>query len=150
MVRVSRFISQALFTLAISVLAAAGASAQMTRTSRPFTGVKANTGTVSISKANGHLVLTLSNDFTVPDTPDPHWQVVDSKGTVYLLARLDIKPGAMSQGATQSSATKGAENVVINRSVTLPNYIRDVAKVQIWCAFAETLLGEAAFDRPVT
>jgi len=22
-------------------------------------------------------------------------------------------------------------------------------KVQIWCAFAETLLGEAAFDKPV-
>ena len=25
-------------------------------------------------------MLTLSEDFKVPDTPDPHWQVVDSKG----------------------------------------------------------------------
>jgi len=25
----------------------------------------------------------------------------------------------------------------------------DIAKVQIWCAFAETVLGEAAFDPPV-
>ena len=25
----------------------------------------------------------------------------------------------------------------------------DVAKVQIWCAFAEVLLGEASFDKPV-
>src|SRR3989441_4966258 len=28
----------------------------------------------------GQSVLTLSEDFKVPDTPDPHWQVVDSKG----------------------------------------------------------------------
>jgi len=24
----------------------------------------------------------------VPDTPDPHWQVVDSNGNVYLLDKL--------------------------------------------------------------
>jgi hypothetical protein len=27
--------------------------------------------------------------------------------------------------------------------------VPNVAKVQIWCAFAEVLLGEAAFDKPV-
>ncbi len=28
-------------------------------------------------------------------------------------------------------------------------YIADVAKVQIWCSWAEALLGEAAFESPV-
>ena len=147
---VSRLVRKALLSLVIVGLAAVGASAQATHTSRPFTGAKANTGTVSYSKANGRIVLTLSDDFTVPDTPDPHWQVVDSKGTVYLLQRLDIKPGAMTSGATTSDAAKGGQNVTINRSITLPAYIHDVAKVQMWCGFAEVLLGEAPFDKPVT
>ena len=41
-------------------------------------------------EGNGKNVLKLSADF-VPDTPDPHWQVVDSKGQVFLLQRLGIK-----------------------------------------------------------
>jgi len=57
--------------------------------------------------------------------------VVDSKGHVYLLQKLSIKGDKT------------------NKSITLPAHIRDVAKVQIWCAFAETVLGEAAFDPPV-
>jgi hypothetical protein len=72
-------------------------------------------------------VLRLSPDFTVPDTPDPHWQVVDSKGTVYLLQRLGIKGDK------------------VNTAITLPGYIKDVAKVQIYCAWAEAVLGEAPF-----
>lgn len=76
-------------------------------------------------------MLTLSSDFKVPDTPDPHWQVVNSKGKVYLLQRLDIKDNKT------------------NRSITLPEYVPDIARVQIWCAWAETLLGEAPFDAPV-
>jgi len=67
----------------------------------------------------------------VPETPDPHWQVVDSKGNVYTLERLQAKNGKF------------------NKSIALPAYISDVAKVQIWCAFAETLLGEASFSSPV-
>lgn len=97
-------------------------------TSKPFAGVKANTGTVMADKVNGKIVLTLSDDFKVPDAPAPHWQVVDSKGNVYLLNRLVIKDNKF------------------NRSVTLPAYIKDVQKVQIWCAFVEVLLGEAGFD----
>jgi len=31
----------------------------------------------------------------------------------------------------------------------VPSYVRDIARVQIWCAFAETLLGEASFETPV-
>lgn len=97
--------------------------------SKPFTGPKANTGTVSFSKEGGKIKLTLSDDFVVPDTPDPHWQVVDSKGNVYLLKRLKIKEDKY------------------NKSIILPSYIKDVAKVRIWCAFAESNLGEAPFAK---
>jgi hypothetical protein len=34
-------------------------------------------------------------------------------------------------------------------SITLPSYIRDVAKVQIYCAWAEAVLGEASFGAPL-
>ncbi len=100
-------------------------------TSTMFAGAKVNGGVVTHEKHDGHHLLTLSDDFVVPDTPAPHWQVVDSRGNVFLLNRLTIK------------------NDGYNRSITLPDYIQDVARVQIWCAWAETLLGEATFERPV-
>jgi hypothetical protein len=106
------------------------------RTSRPFAGPKANTGKVTYSIKDGKGVLTLSDDFKVPDTPDPHWQVVDSKGEVYLLQRLPVK------------SLGGLVKDRINMSITLPSYVRDVAKVQIYCAWAEAVLGEASFDAP--
>jgi hypothetical protein len=99
--------------------------------SSQFQGVKANVGSVAHASENGVQTLTLSEDFKIPDAPAPHWQVVDSKGNVYLLQRLEIKGGKF------------------NRQITLPPYIKDVAKVQIWCAWAETLLGEATFPHPV-
>ena len=105
--------------------------ADHSHTTKPFFGVKVNGGAVTHSKHMNHNVLTLSDDFQVPDTPDPHWQVVDSKGNVYQLQKLAIKGDK------------------INNSITLTDYVRDVAKVQIWCSFAETLLGEAPFDAPV-
>ena len=108
------------------VLMAAAAQAQM-HTSGKFEGAKANTGTVTHSMANGKNVLTLSADFVTPDTPDPHWQIVDSKGRVFLLQRLAIKGDKM------------------NRAITLPDYIQDIAKVQIYCAWAEAVLGETSF-----
>jgi hypothetical protein len=97
--------------------------------SKPFMGPKANTGFVTHAKQGNRHVLTLSDDFVVPDTPAPHWQVVDSKGQVFLLNRLKIKDNKY------------------NKTITLPAYIHDVAKVQIWCAWAETLLGEAGFNQ---
>lgn len=100
-------------------------------TSSKFEGPKANTGTVSHSKQGNMNILTLSDDFVVPDTPAPHWQVVDSKGQVYLLNRLKIKGDKL------------------NQSITVPPYVKDIARVQIWCAFAETVLGEAKFADPV-
>jgi hypothetical protein len=99
--------------------------------SGPFKGPKANTGFVTSAKEGGKLVLALSEDFKTPDTPDPHWQVVDSKGTVYQLQKIAIKDNKM------------------NRKITLPSYVKDVAKVVIWCAWAETNLGEASFDKPL-
>jgi hypothetical protein len=122
----------------LAILATGGAAiasrdveAGQAMTSTKFAGPKANTGTVSYSHQAGRHMLTLSQDFVTPDTPDPHWQVVDSTGTVYLLQRIAIKDGKM------------------NRSITLPSYIRDVARVQIWCAWAEANLGEASFPTAV-
>ena len=113
--------------LAVMVTTAAAQS----RTSGPFTGVKANPGTVTLSTSGKSQVLTLSENFKAPDAPDPHWQVVDSRGRVYLLQKLTVK---------------GLIGDKMNRSITLPAYISDVAKVQFWCAYAEVLLGEASFS----
>ncbi|MFO0829867.1 MAG: hypothetical protein U0572_17125 [Phycisphaerales bacterium] len=96
-----------------------------------FMGVKANTGHVTHSTVNGQSVLTLSDDFKVPDAPAPHWQVVDSQGNVYLLQRLMVKGDKL------------------NKSIVVPSYVKDIAKVQIWCAWAETSLGEASFEMAV-
>ncbi len=105
--------------------------------SKPFSGSAVNGGTVTHAVKDGKIVLTLSSDFKVPDTPDPHWQVVDSKGATYLLQRLGVK------------AFGGLLKDRINTSITLPDYIRDIAKVQIYCAWAEAVLGEASFATPV-
>jgi hypothetical protein len=118
-------------TLVAVVMLSAISFAGDMHTSTPFMGVKANTGTVTHSTMNGKSILTLSDDFVVPDTPAPHWQVVDSKGNVYLLNRLKIKEDKY------------------NKSIVVPSYVKDIAKVQIWCAWAEALLGEASFEKPV-
>jgi hypothetical protein len=123
----------ALLTLAVAltlIIANGAFAAQQSTKSGPFAGPKANTGYVTMSKENGKTTLTLSDDFVVPDTPDPHWRVIDSKGTVYDLQRLKIKEDRY------------------NRSITLPAYIKDVTKVVIWCAWAEANLGEASFKSP--
>ena len=116
---------------AIAFLAVTTARADETHTSTKFAGAKANKGTVTHTVQSGKNILTLSDDFKTPDTPAPHWQVVDSNGKTYLLDRLMIKGDKM------------------NRKITVPKYVPDIAKVQIWCAFAETNLGEAAFEHPV-
>jgi len=124
----------AVFTIVALALTASLANAQ---TSKPFSGAKVNGGTVTHSVKDGKNVLTLSADFQVPDTPDPHWQVVDSRGRVYLLQRLGVK------------SLGGLVKDRINTSITLPDEIRDVAKVQIYCAWAEAVLGEAPFSAPL-
>ena len=77
--------------LMTTMLFAVSAVAQDTHTTGQFQGPKANKGHVTHSTRDGKSVLTLSDDFVVPDTPDPHWQVVDSDGNVYLLDKLKKK-----------------------------------------------------------
>jgi hypothetical protein len=69
-------------------------------------------------------------------TPDPHWQIVDAGGRTYLLQRLGVK------------SLGGLATDRINMSIVLPDDIRNVAKVQIYCSWAEAVLGEAAFPNP--
>ena len=118
------------FALAALVAVPQTAAAQ-SMTSKRFAGAKVNDGTVTHSVVNGRHVLALSPDFKDPGTPDPHWQVVDAKGNVFLLQRLGIKGDK------------------VNTRITLPAYVTDVAKVQIYCAWAEVVLGETTFDRTV-
>ena len=120
-----------LASLTALVIATMSSFAQDSHKSGPFQGAKANKGFVTHTTVNGKSMLTLSDDFVPPQTPDPHWQVVDSNGRTYLLDRLTIKGDKM------------------NKSIVVPAYVPDIAKVQMWCAFAETNLGEAAFDHPV-
>ncbi|HSL23858.1 MAG TPA: hypothetical protein VK886_20155 [Vicinamibacterales bacterium] len=122
------------FVFVAALALAAPASAQ-SHVSKPFAGAKVNGGTVTHTVQNGKHVLTLSDDFKVPDTPDPHWQVVDSKGRVYLLQRLGVKNGLGLIGADK-----------VNRSIVLPAYVGDIAKVQIYCSWAEAVLGETTFS----
>ena len=127
------FLSMFLMTAVLFSLSAFAAD-MSSHTSGPFQGPKANKGTVTHSTKDGKSVLTLSDDFVVPDTPDPHWQVVDSKGNVYLLDKLKTKAFV-------------GENY--KKEIVVPSYVKDIAKVQIWCAFAEVNLGEASFSSPV-
>jgi len=120
--------------LMTTVLFAISASAQDMHSSSQFQGPKANKGHVTHSTRDGKSVLSLSDDFVVPDTPDPHWRVVDSDSNVYDLDKLKKKalPGDKYQ-----------------KEIVLPSYVKNVSKVIIWCAWAETNLGEASFSSPV-
>jgi hypothetical protein len=120
--------------LATTVLFAVSAFAQDMHTTGQFQGPKANKGHVTHSTRDGRSVLTLSDDFVVPDTPDPHWQVVDSDGQTYLLDKLKKK------------AFLGDK---YQKEIVLPSYVKNVSTVIIWCAWAEANLGEASFSSPV-
>lgn len=120
-----------LASLLVLFLAVTHGFAGESHKSGPFQGPKANTGFVTHTTEGSKSMLTLSADFVAPQTPDPHWQVVDSQGNIYLLQKLMVKGNK------------------INQSIEVPKYVRDIAKVQIWCAFAEVNLGEATFEHPV-
>jgi hypothetical protein len=125
---------RALLTIVGMLLLAAFGFAQDMHTSSNFQGPKANKGHVIHAIENGKSVLKLSDDFVVPDTPDPHWQVVDSNGNVYQLDKLKLK---------------GVLGDRVQKQITIPSYVPNVAKVIIWCAWAEANLGEATFSAPV-
>src|SRR6201993_4473033 len=120
--------------LLLAITAAVSVFAQDMHSSSQFQGPKANKGHVTHSMRDGKSVLTLSDDFVVPDTPDPHWQLVDSDGNVYLVDKLK---------------TKAFIGTNYKKEITVPGYVKNVSKVVIWCAFAEVNLGEASFSSPV-
>ena len=120
--------------LMTTMLFAVSAVAQDAHTTGQFQGPKANKGHVTHSTRDGKSILTLSDDFIVPDTPDPHWQVVDSDGQIYQLDKLKKK------------AFIGDK---YQKEIVLPGYVKNVSKVIIWCAWAEANLGEASFSSPV-
>jgi len=135
--KMSRILKVMLVALVVTVLgvSVSNVAAQSgSHTSSQFQGPKANKGTVTHSIKDGKSVLTLSDDFVVPDTPDPHWQVVDSDGNVYLLDKLK---------------TRAFIGTNYKKEIVLPSYVKNVSKVVIWCAFAEVNLGEAKFSSPV-
>ena len=120
--------------LMTTMLFAVSAVAQDAHATGQFQGPKANKGHVTHSTRDGKSVLTLSDDFVVPDTPDPHWRVVDSDGNVYDLDKLKKK------------SLLGDK---YQKEIVLPSYVKNVSKVIIWCAWAEANLGEASFSSPV-
>lgn len=111
---------------ATAALSAAPARA-VVKVSSSFSGAKVNGGNVTMTTEGGKITLTLSDDVKDPKTPDPHWLVVDKHGQTYLLDRLTIKDDKF------------------NKTITVPSYIKDVAKVQVYCAWAVANLGEASF-----
>ncbi len=112
-----------------TLLLSVAALAQEHKTS-PFAGPEAKTGYAVHTTEGGKSILRVSSDFKVPGTPSPTWRVVDSKGHIYTLDAFKISAGE-------------------KRMVTVPSYVNNIAKVQVWCAFAEVLLGEASFPSPV-
>src|SRR5262245_55514545 len=98
---------------AVALLAVTAVRADETHTNTKFARAKTNKDTVTHTVQSGKNVLTLSDDFKTPDTPAPHWQVVDSHGHAYLLQRLVIKGDKY------------------HKSITVPEYVHDIAKIQI-------------------
>jgi hypothetical protein len=120
---------------ALFVTANSYAAKMDVHTSGKFEGPKVNTGTVSHFVENGQSMLKVSDDFKLSDSPAPTWRVVDSKGNIYTLDAFKIK------GTLGTNAEK--------RQVVVPNYVPDIVKVQVYCAWAEVLLGEASFSSAV-
>lgn len=133
MLRISRLFSVCTLACALAAgvaIQAAAAEKGGTHTTNQFQGPKANTGMAIHTTEGGKSILRVTPEFKVPDTPAPTWRVVDSKGTVYTLDAFKIKAGE-------------------KREVMVPAYVKDIAKVQVYCAWAEVLLGEASFQSPV-
>ncbi len=120
----------ALSALMIAASVTFAANKADVHTTSGFQGPKANTGTAMHTYENGKSILRVSDDFKVPDTPAPTWRVIDSKGTIYTLDAFKIKGGE-------------------KRMVVVPPYVNNIAKVQVYCAWAEVILGEAPFSPAV-
>ena len=119
-----------LAVFAMIAASTAFAADRTVHTSSAFAGPKANTGTAMHLYEGNQSILRVSADFKVPDAPAPTWRIVDSKGTVYTLDAFKIKGGE-------------------KRQVNVPAYVKDIAKVQVYCAWPEVLLGESSFSSAV-
>jgi len=129
----NRIATLGLLMASVSFAAAAPAALDNhTFTTGAFKGIEVNGGTATVEKKDMKWMLKVSSDFKIPNSPAPHYQVVDAAGNKYLLDRLTIV----------GDKTK--------RQIVLPSYVKSVAKVQIWCSFAEVLLGEASLAKPAT
>ena len=120
---------------ALLVTANSMAAKLETHTTAKFIGPRANTGTAIHVVENGTSMLKVSDDFQAPDTPAPTWRVVDNKGNVYTLDAFKIK-----------NIIGGSKE---KREVIVPAYVPNIVKVQVYCAWAEVLLGEASFSSAV-
>lgn len=123
------FYTCVLHSRTVSEYEAAGDAYNMHTTSA-FQGPKANTGRAVHTREGGKSMLKLTDDFKVPDTRAPTWRVVDSKGNVYTLDVFKIKDGE-------------------KREVVVHAYVPNIVKIQVYCAFAEVLLGEAGYRQPL-
>ena len=130
MKQVTRIMFVVALLAAVSVAVFAATPKQDVHTTSGFQGPKANTGTAMHTYENGKGILRVSDDFKVPDTPAPTWRAVHSKGNVYTLDAFKIKGGE-------------------KRQITVPAYVPNIVKVQVYCAWAEILLGEASFSSAV-
>lgn len=102
----------------------------MTRSlSTVFQGPEVRGGTVTLEGQGSARTLTLSDDFMIPGAPAPHWRVVDGAGDAHLLQRL---------------VTAGDH---FHKTIPVPAFVGEVARVQVYCAFAEAVLGEVTFPR---
>jgi hypothetical protein len=115
---------------ALAVATLTFAADRSVHTTGGFAGPKANTGKAMHLYEGNQSILRVTDDFKVPDTPAPTWRIVDSRGSVYTLDAFKIKGGE-------------------KRQVAVPGYVKDIAKVQVYCAWAEVLLGESSFSSPV-
>lgn len=130
MKQLNRLMSVLVLSALMVASASYAADKSEVHTTSKFQGSKANTGTALHTYENGKSILRVSPDFKVPDTPAPTWRVVDSHGVVYTLDAFKIKGGE-------------------KREVAVPAYVKDIAKVQVYCAWAEILLGESSFSSAV-
>ena len=133
---ITRILSAAVLgALMIASATTLAAKAENEQHTNQFAGAKANTGMAIFFHEGGKNMLKVTDDFKVPDTPAPTWRVVDSKGNIYTLDAFKVQgliPGTNKE----------------RRQIAVPSYIHDVAKVQVYCAWAEVLLGEASFTNP--
>lgn len=101
-------------------------------TTAEFKGVEVNEGTAQLIHKDGKPFIRLSDNFKISKAPSPHYQIVDSAGNIYTFNRVTLKGDK------------------VTKEFALPTYVKDVSKVRVWCTFVEVLLGEAAFDKPVS